>query len=205
MLKLRKVAVTGGLSCGKSSVCCFLKEFGAYVISSDSIVHQLLASDTTLGQEIVHLLGPDIFVNQRIDRSRIAQIVFERPDLLRALEALIHPAVYRELDREYHKQQNLSQSPSLFVSEIPLLFETGGEKGYDTTVVVMADPEICRQRFEKATGYNQREFNKRMAQQLPLRDKALKADYIIMNHGTLSDLKHATEELYQELVTCHFS
>ncbi len=58
MLKLKKVAVTGGLSCGKSLVCRILQELGAYVVSADNIVHQLLSSDTNLGQEVIKLLGP---------------------------------------------------------------------------------------------------------------------------------------------------
>jgi dephospho-CoA kinase len=200
MLKLRKVAITGGLSCGKSSVCRILKEFGAYVVSADAIVHQLMSSDTNLGQEIVNLLGPSILVNQKIDRSRIARIVFHDLELLEALETLVHPAVYKELNKDYQRQQNQPQPPSLFVAEIPLLFESGGQRDYDDTVAVVANVEICCQRFMKATGLDQTEFNHRMDRQLPLLDKALLADYVIMNNGTLSDLQQITKELYQELI-----
>jgi dephospho-CoA kinase len=200
MLILRKVAITGGLSCGKSSVCRILKELGAYVVSADKIAHQLLSSDTNLGQEIVHLLGPSVLVNQKLDRSRIAHIVFHDLELLKALEALIHPAVYREIDKDYQRQQNHSFPPSLFVAEIPLLFESGRQKEYDKTIAVVAHWEICCKRFKEATGYDQKEFNKRMARQLSLFDKAILADYIIMNNGTLADLQQTTTELYQELI-----
>lgn len=200
MLKLKKVAVTGGLSCGKSSVCRILKELGAYVVSADKIVHQLLSSDTNLGQEVVKLLGPDVLVGQQLNRSRIAQIVFQDLNLLRALEKLIHPAVYRELDQDYRRQQSLLNPPLLFVAEIPLLFESGGRRDFDVVIAVIANPAICYQRFEKATGYDQKEFNKRMAQQLSLHDKAMQADYVLMNNGSLSDLQQNTKELYQELI-----
>lgn len=200
MLKLRKVAITGGLSCGKSSVCRLLRKWGAYVVSSDDIVHQLFVSDTNLGQEIVHLLGPDVWVNQKLDRSQIASIVFQNRGLLQALEELIHPAVYRELDKEYQKQQQLFPPPLLFVAEIPLLFETGGEKGYDKTVVVLADPEVCFKRFQQATGEGQQAFNHRRARQIPPLDKAKQADYILVNNGTLSDLEKSTKKLYENLI-----
>jgi dephospho-CoA kinase len=200
MLKLRRVAITGGLSCGKSSVCRILKELGAYVVSADKIVHQLLSSDTNLGQEIVHLLGPSVVVNQKLDRSRIAHIVFHDLELLKALEKLVHPAVYRELDKEYQRQIQHSPPPSLFVAEIPLLFESGGEKNFDVTVAVVADMESCRKRFEETTGYDQKEFNNRMARQLSLDEKAILADYVIMNNGTLSDLQQTTRKLYQKLI-----
>ncbi len=200
MLKLKKVAITGGLSCGKSSVCRILKELGAYVVSADKIVHQLLSSDTNLGQEIVKLLGSDVLVNQKLDRSRIAHIVFHDLELLQALEKLVHPLVYGEIDKEYQRQKNLSQPPSLFIAEIPLLFESGGKRDYDYTVAVVSNLETCYKRFEQATGLGRAEFNNRMARQLSLFDKAVLADYVIMNNGTLSDLQQITKELYQKLI-----
>ena len=66
-----------------------------------------------------------------------------------------------------------------------MLFESGGQRDYDTTVAVVANLEICCKRFKEATGYDQREFNNRMARQLPLLEKARLADYVIMNNGTL--------------------
>ena len=200
MLKLRKVAVTGGLSCGKSSVCLILKELGAYVVSADKIVHQLLSSDANLGQKIVNLLGPEVLVNNKLDRARIAHQVFQDRERLNALEELIHPAVYREIDSEYLAQQSLSQPPTLFVAEIPLLFESGGKRDFDAVIAVVADPEICFKRFAETTGYDRREFNNRTARQHPLLEKALQADYVIQNNGSLIDLQQAIKNLYHEIV-----
>ncbi|WP_068470677.1 dephospho-CoA kinase [Candidatus Protochlamydia phocaeensis] len=200
MLKLRKVAITGGLSCGKSSVCRILKELGAYVVSADEIVHQLLSSDTNLGQKVIELLGTGILVNQAIDRSRVAQMVFQNDRLLDALEKIIHPAVYDEIEKQYQEQQDSKNRPSLFIAEIPLLFESDGEKGYDAVIAVIANSNRCFERFKQATGYDQEEFNNRLARQLPLLNKAVLADYVLMNNGTLSDLQQLTRELYQELI-----
>jgi dephospho-CoA kinase len=200
MLKLKKIAITGGLSCGKSSVCRILEELGAYVISADKIVHQLLSSDAILSQEIVDLLGPSVLINQKLDRSHIAHIVFQNIELLKALEALVHPRVYKELNKEYQKQQNCPHPPSLFVAEIPLLFESNEQKNYDCIVAVIANPDICFERFEQATGKDQKEFNYRMARQRALFEKARLADYVIINNGTLSDLQQTTVELYQKLI-----
>lgn len=200
MLNLRKVAITGGLSCGKSSVCRFLRELGAYVVSADDIVHQLLSSDTNLGREIVSLLGTSVLVDQKLDRSRIACKVFQNLELLKALEKLVHPAVYKELDRQYQEQQNQPYPPSLFIAEIPLLFESGAQKDYDVTVAVLADIETCYQRFHKATGDDRTKFNQRMARQIPNREKAILADIVIMNNGNLLELRETTKKLYQNLV-----
>jgi dephospho-CoA kinase len=199
MLRLKKVAVTGGLSCGKSSVCRILKEFDAYVISADKIVHQLLSSDTNLGQEVIKLLGSRILVNGQIDRARVAQIVFYDEKLLEGLEDLIHPAVYNEIEKEYQKQQASNHPSSLFVAEIPLLFESGGEKYFDFIIAVVADPDLCFQRFAQATGYDEQEFERRTNRQMTLLEKAIRANYVIMNNHMLSDLKDIIKELYHEL------
>jgi dephospho-CoA kinase len=199
MLRLKKGAVTGGLSCGKSSVCRILKELGAYVISADAVVHHLLSSDANLVQSVVKLLGPKILVDNRIDRARVARIVFDNPHLLRALENLLHPLVYNEIETEYQKQQRQLPPPPLFVVEIPLLFESGGEKDYDYTIAVVANPEVCFLRFNQETGQKRKEFENRMAAQLPLLEKAIRAQYVLMNSGSLSNLQDITKELYQEL------
>lgn len=200
MLKLKKVAITGGLSCGKSSVCRILKELGAYVVSADEIVHQLLSSDTNLGQQVVDLLGSGILVNHQIDRSQIARIVFRDPELLKDLEDLLHPAVYEKIEQEYRTQQASLKPPSLFVAEIPLLFETEGEKDYHFTVAVAAPLSDSIQRFQTTTQASEEEYARRASRQWPLMAKIAKADYAIMNSGTLSDLQEVTKELYNELI-----
>lgn len=199
MLKLRKVAITGGLSCGKSSVCRFFKELGAYVISSDDIVHHLLSTDANLGQEIIKLLGTGVIANQKLDRSRIAQIVFHDFTLLKALENILHPAVYHEIEKKYQQQANQNHPPPLFIAEVPLLFESDGEKYFDYTVVVKANPEVCAERYQKSSGHALQEFEKRMSRQLPTSEKAGRADYVIENNGSLEELKQNTVELFQKL------
>jgi dephospho-CoA kinase len=201
MLTLQKMAITGGLSCGKSTVCRILKELGAFVISADEIVHQLLSSNTDVAQEVVKLLGNGILVEGKIDRSEVARIVFHDAKLLKALEEIIHPATYEEIDRTYRKQQENKNIPTLFVAEIPLLFETHAENSYDKTVAVVAELEICVKRFIEKTGKDKREFEKRMSQQITPKEKAERADYVIMNNGTLANLEGITKELYLEVVS----
>lgn len=199
MLKLRKVAITGGLSCGKSSVCRILKELGAYVVSADNIVHQLLSSDANLGQQIVKLLGPSVWVNNQLDRSCIAKLVFHDPNLLQALEKLIHPAVYQEITKQYQEQCHLPEPPQLFVAEVPLLFESHGDSYFDKTVVVIANDELCRERFRQSSGSGKEDYNQRMKQQMPVEDKASLADYVIRNDGTVEELENATQTLFTNL------
>jgi dephospho-CoA kinase len=200
MLHLRKVAVAGGLSCGKSSVCRVLHQLGAYVISADAVVHQLLSSDTNLCREVVHLLGPTILRNKEIDRSQVGRIVFRNPELLSKLESLLHPAVYREMNSEYEKQLRSVEPPFLFIAEVPLLFESGGEVEFEKTVVVASDPELCCERFMKATGNDASEYWRRADRQMPIEKKIELADYVIYNNGTLEELRKQTEKIYLKLI-----
>jgi dephospho-CoA kinase len=195
MLNLKKVAVTGGLSCGKSSVCLILKKLGAYVVSADSIIQQLLYSDINLIQQMVNLLGSNIVVNGQLDRSQVAHIIFQDSQKLQAVEALLHPEVEREIDREYQQQQCSSFSP-LFVAEIPLLFESGWKKNYDYTIAVVT--KYAQQRYEKKTN-DYVQFNKRMAKQFSLVDKLIFADYVLVNDQGLADLQKSTREIYFRL------
>lgn len=203
MLTLRKIAVTGGLASGKSSVCQFFKKRGAYVISADEIVHQLLSINTDLGQQVISLLGSDIVVNDQIDRGLIACKVFKYPLLLQSLERLVHPAVLKEIEHQY-KQVRHSEEYSSFVAEIPLLFETAEKRMldfFDLIIAVVADPEASKKRFQDATGYTNEEYDRRMARQLDPKEKAKRAHYVLTNNGSLNDLQEAFQTLYDQIIS----
>ncbi len=198
---LSKVAVTGGLSCGKSSVCRFFKELGAHVVSADEIVHQLLSSPkTSLGQQVIALLGADIVVDGRIDRNQIAKKVFNDPAWLISLEKLLHPAVLSEIENRY-QQVNNQGDVALFVAEIPLLFEVAGENYFDYTIAVHAPIDVCRRRFISATGHAAAEYDKRMTRQFSAEDKAKRADFVIENHGSTEEMHKAVCHLFNKLVS----
>lgn len=200
MLKLKKVAVTGGLSSGKSVVCRILRDLGAYVVDADQIAHQLLTPNTEVGTKAIDLLGPEILVKGKIDRSRVAAKVFHHPKLLRELEKLIHPLVYAEIQNQYSEQDKKKNGPQLFVAEIPLLFESHGESYFDKTIAVVSFPETCWKRYRNSTGGEKEDFNRRMARQMSPEEKSAKADYVIRNDGTEEDLKKQVKTLYNDLI-----
>lgn len=196
---LKKGAVTGGLSCGKSSVCRFFQELGAYVVSADEIVHELLSFNQEVIREVTKLVGPDILINNQIDRAKLAKKVFKEPLLLQALENILHPVVLEEIKRRYELKQKEGIF-SLFIAEIPLLFEIGAEAFFDFTIAVIADVNLSFDRFKTATHYGEKEFREREQRQLRNKEKSEKATYTIYNNGSLKDLQNVVSELYKTIL-----
>jgi dephospho-CoA kinase len=197
MLKLTRIAITGGIASGKTSVCRVFQELGAFVVNADAIVHELLSPDTDLGQQIIRLLGKDILKDGKLSRRLIADIVFKDPEALHALEKLLHPAVLHKIEDLYITASREGKY-SAFVVESPLLFETGQEKFYDIVIAVVADEPIMAERFEKA-GFSREDFMRRMKRQWASADKAKSADYVIENKGSLDQLRRQAKDLYERL------
>ena len=200
MLKLKKIAVTGGLAVGKSTVCQFFRELGAYVVSADEIVHKLLSSNTGVIDQVIRLLGRDILSGREIDRKKIAEKVFFCPDKLRALEQIIHPAVFNEIEKKY-KQIKEEGKYRLFVAEVPLLYETNAEGLFDAVLAVASDPALCKQRFLQDKQHTETEFHQRMTRQLDQEKKARRANYICLNNSTVEALRAQVEALFPILTS----
>lgn len=203
MLKVKKIAVTGSLSAGKTTVCQLFKALGAYVVSADEIVHRLLSPGTPLSDRVVTLLGPSVLTGtageRQLNRRKIADIVFSNPEQLMALEALLHPAVFKEIDETYEKINQSKQHP-LFVAEIPLLYETKQEDRFDTVIAVVSEESLCKDRFQHKKTTTPQEFTMRMNRQLPPQFKAEQADYTLYNNGSLDLLEAQVKALYSQLI-----
>ncbi len=192
-IKLKKVAVTGGIASGKSTVCHLFEKLGAYVVSADSVVHQLLIPHTPLGQKIVELLGPDVVVGDLFSQERIAQKVFSSPALLKELEKLIHPEVQKVIEAEY-KTVSQTKTP-LFVAEVPLLYEGNLESFYDFVIVVISDANICKERFR----LGKEEYERRSKRLMSTEEKVKKADLVIENNASKADLEKTIQFIFNDL------
>ena len=189
MLELRKIAITGGIASGKSSALAILKEFGAYTVDADEIVHSLLEEDKETIESIISLLGHTVYINGKLDRRHIAQKVFNQDTtLLKKLENILHPKVFHAI--QLHYQQAQKKGSVLFAVEMALLFETHCENWFDFTVAILADPQLCRQRFGN-------EYDQRMFRQWSPEEKARHADFIIYNNQDKSHLKQEVRKIFQ--------
>lgn len=201
MLGLRKkrVAITGGLACGKSSVARIFSSCGAFVVSADTLVHSLLVPDTSLGQQIVCLLGHDVVIQDHFDRRKIAQKVFGDRLLLDRYEKLLHPAVRALLKKALDEHEASCASP-LLCAEVPLLYEAGMDADFDYVIAVSAPKERCIERFCKQ-GYTASDFDLRQQRMLAASDLEKRADLTLKNDGSLTDLEEKALAAYTTL--CH--
>ena len=136
------VAVTGGISAGKSEALAAFARHGAAVASSDEIVHRLYREDAGLKQALRERWGERVFAGGEVDRAAVGRIVFADRAELSWLERELHPRVVREYRSWLEELRSLPEPPALAVVEIPLLYETGGEKRFDKVVVISAPAAV---------------------------------------------------------------
>jgi len=176
------VAITGGIGAGKSTALAAFRAHGAATVSSDEIVHHLLRADLDVRAALVEHFGDAILGEDGIpDRARIAAIVFEDADALAFLEALLHPLVSREYLIWREQLAALDDPPRVCVTEVPLLYESGGESRFDRVVVVTAPRQLREQR-------RQVPLDNRESRLLDDREKVAKSDFHYVNTGTFEDL-----------------
>lgn len=188
------VAITGGIGAGKSAALAAFRAHGAATVSSDEIVHHLLATDDGVRDALVQRFGDQILGEDgRPDRARIAAIVFGDPEALSFLEGLLHPLVSHEYLQWREQLAALEQPPRVCVTEVPLLYESGGESRFDRVVVITAPRQLREQRRRVP-------LDNRDVRLLDDREKVKRADYTYVNTGTFDDLHDWVGELMADLV-----
>ena len=176
------VAVTGGIGAGKSEALEAFERHGAAVVSTDDIVHRLIAEDAEVRAALERRLGTT-------ERGRIAKIVFADPRELSWLEHLLHPLVREECERWL---EGLGDLVEVAVVEIPLLYETGGEKRFDAVVVITAPQELRAARAKVP-------LEGRAGRLIPDDEKMRCADFAYVNEGTLEELDDFVADVLEEL------
>ena len=187
------VGLTGGIAAGKSEALAAFARLGAAVLSTDAVVHELL-DEPEVRTRLVKRWGEEVLLDGGIDRGRVGAIVFERPAELAWLEAVLHPLVGERVARWRH---SLPDDTPLAVVEVPLLFETGMESGFDVTVCVVApDPTRSTRSRERGTAL----LEPRDGRQLSQDEKAQRATHVIANDGSLAELEARIANLVPQLI-----
>ena len=194
MTKPVAVAITGGIGAGKSEALQAFARHGAATVSSDEIVHHLLRRDD-VRETVVGRMGNGVLSPEgEIDRGALATVVFNDRDALAWLEELLHPLVSLEYLQWRERLGELPNPPRVCVTEVPLLYETGGDARFDKVVVITAPTKLRRARSIVAT-------EDRESRLLPDREKVERADFAFKNTGSLEELDEFVASVMHELVS----
>jgi dephospho-CoA kinase len=187
------LAVTGGIGAGKSEALQAFERHGAAVISSDEIVHELLRSDEGVRRAIRERFGDAVFgPDGEIERDRVAQFVFTDAAELDWLERLLHPRVVATYLEWRERLAEQPDPPPVSVTEVPLLYEVGGDARFDAIVVVTASPDVRVSRQVRPMQDRERRL-------IPDEEKVARADFAYVNDGSLEDLDRFVAGVIEKL------
>ena len=187
-----RIGLTGGIGCGKTAAAACFGRQGCQVICADRLAHATLL-DPAVVRDIQARWGDEVLLENGLpDRDLIAERVFSEPAELRWLESRIHPRIRREW------QEATKDSSRDWVVDVPLLFEKGWQGDFDLTVAVVSKPQLQVQRLLDR-GWSRSQIQARLAAQLPMEEKARRADHVLVNDGTLEQLEEQVTALVAQL------
>ena len=188
-----RIGLTGSIGMGKSTVARMFERAGIPVFDADAEVRRLQGSGGALVEKIGERF-PGTVHGGVLDREKLAELVLEDPRLLTELERVVHPAVRDAREAFIDKHQNAAA----LVFEIPLLFETGGEKEFDKVVVVSAHADVQRERVLARAGMTAERLDAILERQIPDEEKRRRADFVV---DTGTDLS-TTEAQVDHILAC---
>ena len=194
-----RVALTGGIASGKSTVADELARRGAVIIDADELAREVVEPGTPGLAAIVRRFGEGVQRDGRLDRAALATIVFADPQARRDLEQIIHPEVRR---RAAEREAALAHT-AVVVHVIPLLVETGQQSDFDLCVVVDVDPQTQLARLMARGPMSREEAESRIAAQATREQRLAAADIVIHNVGAITDLTKQMDDLWSDLISVH--
>lgn len=193
------VGLTGGIASGKSLVTRVLRDLGAHIIDADKIVHDLLSPGEEACNEVVGHFGKSIRLpDGSIDRRKLGDIIFSRPDERAWLNNCIHPRVFQACQTKVRHLRE-RRPGAIVVLDAALLIETGYHKKMDKLIVVYAHQKDQVKRLLERDRFTLGQALARISSQMPLDEKRTYADYVIDNTGTREATERQTREVFEKL------
>jgi dephospho-CoA kinase len=196
--KMLRLGLTGGIASGKTAVAAMLREVGFAVLDADSLAHQLIEPGQPAYDEVVREFGPAILdPDKRVNRAKLAAVVFADPAKLTRLNAIIHPRVEAAAHRQFDEWSRNGTRDAAFI-EAALLVEAGYHKNLDGLVVTWCRPEQQLARL-RARGFSDEDARRRIAAQLPIAEKLRYATEKIDCSGSLDETRRQVQALAAKL------
>lgn len=195
-----RIALTGGIASGKSTVAALFRELGAVIIDADLIARRVVQAKTPCWQKLREYLGPDYFDEDgQLKRRKLRERVVREPSCRRQVNSIVHPFVLEAMQEEWSAlKENHPQTIILF--DIPLLFEIGMAERFQAVVLVYAPRERQIERLMARDGITRAEAEQSLAMQLPIESKRAKSQYIIDNSGDSENTRKQVKAVWQQLI-----
>jgi dephospho-CoA kinase len=195
---IRRIGLTGGIATGKSYVRAKFEELGIPTIDADTLAREAVAPDSAGLAAVVERFGPDVLdASGGIDRRKLAALVFADSAARRDLERIIHPFVRQQAEAWFRRLDPVRHR--FAIADIPLLFETGGNRDYDAVIVTASAPELQVRRVIDRDRVTESEARQRLAAQLPIEEKVRRADYVIRTDGTFEETDRQIRQILAKL------
>jgi dephospho-CoA kinase len=193
-----KIALTGGMGSGKSTVAQLLRAAGMPLIDADELARVVVQPGQSAWKALRREFGPEFFREDgTLDRQKLAKRVFSQPADLKRLNKLVHPWITREMHSRL-RQLEYQDEPMVIV-EVPLLFELELQSGYDRVIVVYLDRQTQISRLQARDHRDQEEIEAMVRSQLPMENKLHQGNYSIDNRGTRQETQKQVENLIKDL------
>jgi dephospho-CoA kinase len=197
---VRVIGLTGGIGTGKSAAAAFLRELGVTVIDADEGTRAVQAPGSEGLRRLVEAFGPRILTTDgELDRAALGAIVFADAAQRQRLNAIVHPLV-----REWMAErlgEAAERGDEVVVLDIPLLFETRGTEGLEAVILLYSPEELQLRRLVEQRGMEEQAARERIAAQMPIDEKRRLASHVVVNTGTLEDLRSAVERTWADVLS----
>jgi dephospho-CoA kinase len=192
---MRVLGLTGGIGSGKSMVAQMFAKLGAAVIDADQLAREVVEPGQPALQEIAATFGPDVLLpGGRLDRPKLAAIIFADPTERARLDAITHPRIRERMEEEIAARRS---GPGVLIVDIPLLYENDRTDAVEKVIVVWVDPVTQLRRIRQRDGLSAESAHQRITAQMPLDSKRARADHVIDNSNGLPETQRQVEAVYR--------
>lgn len=197
---MKIIGLTGGIASGKSTVSSVFREMGAIILDADQIARQVVLPQQPAWEDIVVLFGPQVLnQDQSLNREKLAEIVFNNHNCLNELNRITHPRIMQYY-KDTLRKISMEKPEAIVILEVPLLYETNMDKLCQQVIVVWVDRETQIKRLMEREKLSYEDAIKRVDSQMPLDEKARRADFVIDNRGSMVETKEKATIYYNEIL-----
>ncbi len=195
-----RIALTGGIATGKSTVSRIFQELGAVILDADRVARDVVRTGSPCSHKLFQLLGPDYFdTDGQLRRRELRDRIIGSGELREAVNAILHPAIMEAMELAWNEHRRSSHHRAVVIFDIPLLFESRLQDRFQLVILVYAPPEVQISRLMVRDGVSRAQAESTLSMQWPIDEKRARAHRIIDNSGALEATRRQVASLWREI------